>query len=195
MLRANFPNNYTVPKSLKTRLITPKRPTTNLDFQFQLLAWAVTNFFMKLKKLTMKEIIKIVLLEIFRYSSKPSWLNNASKAVSVLVSDRAKMTRIMFKNIWLKISIESSILIALVRCSSNFHKSSLNLFLKKLYTLWHPFLWRLWRTGILLLTKSKGHKSNVHCPGFPNYPQTKSSLHISICQSKLKHKCLPLDTL
>ena len=129
-----------MPKSLKTRLITPKRPTTNLDFQFQLLAWAVTNFFMKLKKLTMKEIIKIVLLEIFRYSSKPSWLNNASKAVSVLVSDRAKMTRMMFKNIWLKISIESSILIALVLCSSNFHSSSLNLFLKKLYYTLASFL-------------------------------------------------------
>ena len=30
---------------------------------------------------------------------------------------------------------------------------------------------------------------------FPNQLETKFSLHISICQSKLKHKCLPLDTL
>ena len=28
-----------------------------------------------------------------------------------------------------------------------------------------------------------------------SFPQTKSSLHISIPQSKFKHKCLPLDTL
>ena len=40
---------------------------------------------------------------------------------------------------------------------------------------------RLWRTGVLLLTKSKDHKSNSHYPGFPNYLQTKSNLHISIC--------------
>ena len=31
--------------------------------------------------------------------------------------------------------------------------------------------------------------------GCPKHPQTKASLHIYICQSKLKHKCLPLDTL
>ena len=55
--------------------------------------------------------------------------------------------------------------------------------------------WRLWRTGMLLLTKLKGHKSNVRYLGIPNYLQTKSNLHISICQGKLKHKCLPLDTL
>ena len=50
-------------------------------------------------------------------------------------------------------------------------------------------------TGLLLLTKLKGHKSNVRYSGFPNYLQTKSRLHISICQSKLKDECLPLDTL
>ena len=60
---------------------------------------------------------------------------------------------------------------------------------------WHPFSWRLWRTGMLLLTKLKGHRSNFHYSGFPNHPQTKSSLNISICQSQLKRKCLPLDTL
>ena len=59
----------------------------------------------------------------------------------------------------------------------------------------HPFCWRLWRTGMSLLTKLKGHKSNVRYLGIPNYLQTKSNLHISICQGKLKHKCLPLDTL
>ena len=48
---------------------------------------------------------------------------------------------------------------------------------------------------MLLLTNLKGHKPNVHYSGFPNHPKTKSSLNISICQSKLKHKCLPLDTL
>ena len=48
---------------------------------------------------------------------------------------------------------------------------------------WHLFFWRLWRTGKLLLTKSKGHRSNSHYSGFPNYLQTKSNLHISICQS------------
>ena len=37
--------------------------------------------------------------------------------------------------------------------------------------------------------------SNVHYSGFPKHLQTKSSLHISICQSKLKHKYLTLDTL
>ena len=60
---------------------------------------------------------------------------------------------------------------------------------------WHPFCQRLWRTGMLLLTKLKGHKSNVHYSGFPKHLQTKSSLHISICQSKLKDKYLNLDTL
>ena len=60
---------------------------------------------------------------------------------------------------------------------------------------WQMFFWRLWRTGMLLLTKLKGHKSNVHYSGFPKHLQTKSSLHISICQSKLKHKYLTLDTL
>mgnify|MGYP006975554667 CR=1 FL=1 len=60
---------------------------------------------------------------------------------------------------------------------------------------WHPFFPRLWRIGMLLLTKLKGHKSNVHYSGFPKHLQTKSSLHISICQSKLKHKYLTLDTL
>ena len=50
---------------------------------------------------------------------------------------------------------------------------------------WHPFLWRLWRTGMLLLTKSKGHKSNSPYSGFPNHLQTKSNLHISIRQSQI----------
>ena len=67
------------------------------------------------------------------------------------------------------------------------------IFLEKWF--WHPFFWRLWRTGMVLLTKVKGHKSNVHYSGFPKHLQTKSSLHISICQSKLKHKYLTLDTL
>ena len=31
----------------------------------------------------------------------------------------------------------------------------------------HSFFWRLWRTGMLLLTKSKGHKSNSPYSGFP----------------------------
>ena len=48
---------------------------------------------------------------------------------------------------------------------------------------------------MLLLTKLKGHRSNFHYSGFPKHPQTKSSLNISICQSKLKHKLLPPDTL
>ena len=58
----------------------------------------------------------------------------------------------------------------------------------------HPSDLRLWRTGMLLLTKTKGHMSNVHYSGFPKHLQTKSNLHISISQNKLKHKCLPLDT-
>ena len=53
---------------------------------------------------------------------------------------------------------------------------------------WHPFSWRLWRTGMLLLTKLKGHRSNFHYSGFPNHPQTKSSLNISICQSQIKKR-------
>ena len=60
---------------------------------------------------------------------------------------------------------------------------------------WHSFCWRLWRPCMLLLTKSKGHMSNFHYSGFPQHLQTKSNLHISISQSKLKHKYLPLDTL
>ena len=48
---------------------------------------------------------------------------------------------------------------------------------------------------MLLLTKSKGPMSNFHYSGFPKHLQTKSNLHISISQSKLKHKYLPLDTL
>ena len=44
---------------------------------------------------------------------------------------------------------------------------------------------RLWRTGMLLLTKSKGHTSNFHYSGFPNHLQTKSNLHISIRQSQI----------
>jgi hypothetical protein len=30
---------------------------------------------------------------------------------------------------------------------------------------WHPFSWRLWRTGMLLFTKLKGHRSNFHYSG------------------------------
>ena len=59
----------------------------------------------------------------------------------------------------------------------------------------HPSDLRLWRPCMLLLTKSKGPMSNFHYSGFPKHLQTKSNLHISISQSKLKHKCLPLDTL
>ena len=33
---------------------------------------------------------------------------------------------------------------------------------------------RPWRTGMLLLIKSKGHTSNSHYSGFPNHLQTKS---------------------
>ena len=50
---------------------------------------------------------------------------------------------------------------------------------------WHPFFWRLWRTGMLLLTKSKGHASNVHYSEFINPLQTKSNMHISMCQSQI----------
>jgi hypothetical protein len=30
---------------------------------------------------------------------------------------------------------------------------------------WHPFSWRLWRTGMLLFTKLKVHRSNFHYSG------------------------------
>ena len=30
---------------------------------------------------------------------------------------------------------------------------------------WHSSFWRLWRTGMLLLTKLKGHRSNFHYSG------------------------------
>ena len=43
---------------------------------------------------------------------------------------------------------------------------------------WTPSELRLWRTGMLLLTKSKGHMSNSTSSGFQN-------LHISICQSQI----------
>ena len=46
---------------------------------------------------------------------------------------------------------------------------------------------RLWRTGMLLLTKSKGHKLNAPYSEFPNHFQTKSNLHISICQSQIHY--------
>ena len=41
---------------------------------------------------------------------------------------------------------------------------------------------------MLLLTKLKGPRSNFHYSGFPNHPQTKSSLNITICQSQIKKK-------
>ena len=44
---------------------------------------------------------------------------------------------------------------------------------------------RLWRTGMLLLTKSKGHKSNSPYSGFPIHLQTKSNLYISTRQSQI----------
>jgi hypothetical protein len=40
---------------------------------------------------------------------------------------------------------------------------------------------------MLLLTKSKGHKSNAPYSGFPNHLQTKSNHHISICQSQIHY--------
>ena len=46
------------------------------------------------------------------------------------------------------------------------------------------FFWRLWRTGMLLSIKSKGHKSNAPYSGFPNHLQIKSNMHISIRQSQ-----------
>ena len=45
----------------------------------------------------------------------------------------------------------------------------------------------LWRTGMLLLTKSKGHNSNAPYSGFPNHLQTKSSLQISIPQNQIHY--------
>ena len=60
---------------------------------------------------------------------------------------------------------------------------------------WHPFFWRLWRTGMLLLTKSKGHKSNSPYSGFPNHLQTKSNLYISIWQSQIHYVKSKWDTL
>ena len=51
----------------------------------------------------------------------------------------------------------------------------------------HPFFWRLWRTGLLLLTKSKGHTSNAPYSEFPNHFQIKSNLHISICQNQIHY--------
>ena len=54
---------------------------------------------------------------------------------------------------------------------------------------------RLWRTRMLLLTKSKGHRSNSHYSGFPNYLQTKSNLHISIYQSQIHQVKTRWETL
>jgi hypothetical protein len=51
----------------------------------------------------------------------------------------------------------------------------------------HPFFWRLWRTGMLLLTKSKGPKQKFHYSEFQNYIQTKSNLHISIRQNQIHY--------
>ena len=50
---------------------------------------------------------------------------------------------------------------------------------------WHPSSWRLWRTGMLLLTKLKGPRSNFYYSEFPNHPQIKCSLNISIYQSQI----------
>ena len=62
---------------------------------------------------------------------------------------------------------------------------------------WHLFFWRLWRRERLLLTKSKGHKSNVHYSGFPNHPQKnltwislslRANENINVCPcNELKH--------
>ena len=49
--------------------------------------------------------------------------------------------------------------------------------------------------GMLLLTKSKGHKSNAPYSGFPNHFQTKSRLHISIRQSQIHYVKSRWDTL
>ena len=60
---------------------------------------------------------------------------------------------------------------------------------------WPPFFWRLWRTGMLLSTKSKGDRSNAPYSEFPNYLQTKSDLHISICQSQIHYIKTKWETL
>ena len=49
---------------------------------------------------------------------------------------------------------------------------------------------RLWRTRMLFLSKSKGHKSKAPYSGFPNHLQTKSNLHISICQNQIHTLCI-----
>ena len=59
----------------------------------------------------------------------------------------------------------------------------------------HFLFWRLWRTGMLLWTKSKSPKQKFRYSGFQNYLKTKSKLHISTCQSWLKYKSLLWDTL
>ena len=60
---------------------------------------------------------------------------------------------------------------------------------------WHHLFWRLWRTGMLLSTKSKGDKSNAPYSEFPNYLQTKSNLHISIRQSQVHYIKTRWETL
>ena len=52
----------------------------------------------------------------------------------------------------------------------------------------HPFFWRLWRTGMLLLTKSKGPKQDSKTTF-----KTKSKLHISTCQVVSARLCSDLS--
>ena len=57
--------------------------------------------------------------------------------------------------------------------------------------IFHPSELRLWRTGMLFLTKSKGHKSNAITLGMSREPQ-RNFIIIRTCQNiDLIHDILP----
>ena len=80
-----------------------------------------------------------------------------------------------------------------------------NYFRKQLYIRYIQTLFSIFFFAGLYIMLQGAHRNyfvkigcsakNVRISGYQNHPQTKFSLHISICKGQLKHKCLLLDTL
>ena len=60
---------------------------------------------------------------------------------------------------------------------------------------WHPLSWRQWRTGMLLLTKLKGHWSNFHYSGHQKAQLDDPEFKIQVTRGVQKHTELCWNTL
>jgi hypothetical protein len=127
------------------------------------------------------------------------WENKAVDAVEANeVTEAAKVNEVTVVSKAWKITIEDFRVVLVLEF--NILRNIVWCFEKKNFWQNHEnsrwiFCWRLLRPAYVIFLKTGGWNSNAITSGIHRYLQTKSNLHISMCQSQFKRNISKWDTL